>query len=236
MQSDKNKDYSGLEELINLEVMKNYNHFVVSSAIKHSGKNIRVIDYGAGIGTLSLIFHDCFGIKPLCVEIDPINKKYLRERRLDCFDSLEKINDEVDLIFSSNVLEHIEDDMSALHSMKNSLQINGKIYLYLPAKKILWSEMDRVVGHYRRYEPSEIKTKCEKIGFKVESLYYADSIGFFASLILKLIGYNTKSGIGSKKSLIFYDKYIFPISKVFDFIGLRFLFGKNIILVAKKIN
>ena len=33
---------------------------------------------------------------------------------------------------------------------------------------LLWSKMDEAVGHYRRYELNEIKTKCENAGFKVK--------------------------------------------------------------------
>ena len=54
--------------------------------------------------------------------------------------------------------------------------------------------------------------------------------------MMKLIGYDTKYGIGSAISLKIYDRYIFPFSKFFDSIGMKFLLGKNIIAVAKKID
>ena len=39
---------------------------------------------------------------------------------------------------------------------------------------------------------------------------------------MKIIGYNEKKGIGSPKSLKFYDKYVIPISFFLDKIGLKF--------------
>ena len=51
MQTGNNKNYSGIEELINTEVMKKYNHFIVASAIKNAHSTSQVIDFGAGIGT-----------------------------------------------------------------------------------------------------------------------------------------------------------------------------------------
>ena len=69
---------------------------------------------------------------------------------------------------------------------------------------------------------------------KIKKIQYVDSIGFFASLALKIFGYNTNSGLGSRKSIKFYDKYIFPVSKIFDMIGLKYLFGKNLLIIAKK--
>ena len=227
--------YSGLEELLNTEVMTNYNLFIVNLAIKNADNAKKVVDFGAGIGTLSLIFREHFAIEPLCIERDKKNKDYLLQRKFQYFDSLQTIDEAADLIFSSNVLEHIEDDISILKEMASKLSINGKIYLYLPAKMLLWSSLDEEVGHYRRYEINELRNKCQKVGLNIEKLHYADSLGFFASLTMKIFGYNKNLGIGSISSLKFYDKWLFPISKFLDTIGLKYFFGKNLVLVAKKI-
>ncbi len=72
------------------------------------------------------------------------------------------------------------------------------------------------------------------LGFEIKSVNYSDSIGFFASLMMKLVGYDRDKGIGSPVSLKIYDRYILPFSKFFDAIGLKLLFGKNIVVVAKK--
>lgn len=233
-QSQENPNYSGSGELFIAEVMNNYNSFIVKSAMEGSHDAKRVVDFGAGIGTLSLVFKELFSIETLCIEIDSKNKEYLTERNLDHIDSLEELKESVDLIFSSNVLEHIEDDVSTLEEMINKLSLNGKIYLYLPAKMLLWSALDDKVGHFRRYEINELKVKCKKAGLKIEKLHYADSIGFFGSLLTKILGYDSDKGIGSISSLKFYDKYLFPISKLLDAIGAKYLFGKNIILLASK--
>lgn len=67
-----NSEYSGLDELLSTEVMKNYNSFLVSMAMKYASNTKTVVDFGAGIGTLSLIFRDKFKIQPLCLEIDKL--------------------------------------------------------------------------------------------------------------------------------------------------------------------
>ena len=234
MQTKENTDYSGLDELIYGEEMRNYNRHIVQTAIRYTGKVKKCVDFGAGIGTLSLIFREHFGINPLCIEIDTENIDYLKKRNLDFVSSLEEINDDIDLIFSSNVLEHIEDDVETLKQMKAKLQPNGYLYLYLPANMILWSALDTDVGHYRRYTISECKQKLPKAGFVIKKLHYADFLGFLASLSMKLFGYNPESGIGSSASLRFYDKYLFPISNLLDNLGFRYLLGKNIVVVAQK--
>ena len=233
-QNEMSTDYSGLEELLNTEVMSNYNVSIVKSAMKNANYAKRVVDFGAGIGTLSLIFREYFSVEPLCVESNKENKGYLSERNFKQFDSLKDISEIVDLIFSSNVLEHIEDDVSVLEEIRDKLSVNGKIYLYLPAKMLLWSALDDEVGHYRRYEINELRAKCRKVGLNIEKLHYADGLGFFASLAMKVVGYSKDGGIGSISSLKFYDKWLFPISKFLDAIGVKYLFGKNIILIASK--
>lgn len=232
-QSEQNSDYSGLEELLNAEVMTRYNRFIVDKAMRHAQGAKSVVDFGAGIGTLSLIFRDHYALEPICVEIDEQNKAYLTKRGFEVLDQMPS-GHKADLIFSSNVLEHIEDDVAILEMMKDHLADRGKIYLYLPAKMLLWSKLDEEVGHYRRYEYAELKDKCQRAGLEIEALHFADSVGFFASLAMKLMGYNKDGGIGSVSSLKVYDKWLLPISKVMDAIGFRYLFGKNIVLVARK--
>jgi hypothetical protein len=57
-------------------------------------------------------------------------------------------------------------------------------------------------------------------------------LGVPAMLSLKLFGFKGKSGIGSKKSLIIYDRVIYPISMLLDFLFMKRLIGKNLLLVA----
>lgn len=236
MQTKYNSKYSGTKELINVELMKNYNFNIVKNAFeKIDNKFSRIIDFGAGIGTLSLIFRDEFDIDPICIEIDKGNIEFLKERKLLCIENLKSISDEVDFIFSSNVLEHIKNDSYILKEFWKQLKIGGKIYLYLPAKMILWSSLDESVGHYRRYEISSLRSKLRALGFNILEIHYADCLGFFVTLFWKFLNKKSEHNFASKKSLIFYDKYIFPISNFLDKLGLRFLFGKNIVLTAEKL-
>lgn len=234
MQTADHTDYSGLEELLNTESMPNYNNHIVDIAVRHARSVNQVIDFGAGIGTLSLIMREKYGIDPICIEIDAFNKDYLTKREFTFFDDLRQAPQNSDLIFSSNVLEHIEDDISVLQAIRDNLKEGGQLYLYLPARMLLWSKLDEIVGHYRRYELAELRQKCEAAGLKVEKLHYADCGGFFASLLMKCLGYNAENGIGSVKSLKFYDRWLFPISRILDRLGFKHVIGKNLVLVASK--
>ena len=228
--------YSGKKELENSDkFLKNYNLEVVKIFFNHfESKGSKILDFGAGIGTLSILYEKMSGIKPVCVEIDLENRKFLKSKGFLVFKSIFNSKNNFDAVFSSNVLEHIENDQKTLDDIYKKLNKDGLLFLFLPAFEILYSDMDKKVGHFRRYSMQDIKKKLEKAKFKIVSSSYLDSLGFFASFAMKIIGYNENKGIGSPKSLKFYDKYIIPISFFLDKIGLRFFFGKNLILLAKK--
>lgn len=56
-QTKYNNNYSGLQEFLNLEEIKNYNSTIVKSSMKYVTNPKNIIDFGAGIGTLSIIFN-----------------------------------------------------------------------------------------------------------------------------------------------------------------------------------
>lgn len=228
--------YSGKEELENSsKFLKNYNSEVVKIFFNHfKSKGNKILDFGAGIGTLSTLYEKMSGVKPICIEIDLENRKYLKSKGFVVLKSIFNSKNNFDAVFSSNVLEHIEDDQKTLNDIYKKLNKDGLLFLFLPAFEILYSDMDKKVGHFRRYSIQDIKKKLKKAKFQIVYCCYLDSLGFFASFVMKIIGYDEKKGIGSPKSLKFYDKYIIPISFFLDRIGLKFFFGKNLILLAKK--
>tara|TARA_Y100001978_G_scaffold48710_1_gene43846 strand:- start:294 stop:1004 length:711 start_codon:yes stop_codon:yes gene_type:complete len=234
MQDKDITEYSGIQELLKLEIMNNYNRSIVKDSLFLKNKINKIIDFGAGIGTLSLIFREKYKKEPFCIEIDNVNINYLKKRKFKTFQNIDDISFKADLIFSSNVLEHIKDDYLTIVNLKKHLDDNGILFLYLPAKKILWTKLDKDVGHYRRYEISRIKNLCKDAGLKIIKLKYADSLGFFTTILWKIINRFKNQTLPSKSSLEIYDKYIFPISRLLDKMGFKYLIGKNIILIAQK--
>ena len=239
LQTEDQTKYAGLNELLLIEeTMPKYNAYITKLFVKElfKRKKMLVADFGSGIGTLSMIYKNLTGTSPYCIEIDPINQTYMKKRGFDVQNKIEDFKFKFDGIFSSNVLEHIEDDLTALINCHNNLNDSGKLILFLPAFNFLFSRLDTSVGHYRRYQKNDIINKCERAGFQIETIFFVDSIGFFGSLFLKYLGQDKSGSMCSTGPLNFYDKLIFPVSKFFDNIGLKFLFGKNIFVVASKQN
>lgn len=69
-----------------------------------------------------------------------------------------------DALVAFEVLEHIEDDDAALASWTEWIRPGGLILLSVPAHQSRFAEMDRAVGHYRRYERADLMRKMEAAG------------------------------------------------------------------------
>lgn len=195
-----------------------------------------LLEFGAGTGALAEIWRDHHKTSPICFEIDPGLATMLRSKGFECVDSLDTVEQKVDFVYTSNVLEHIEDDVSALQSIKKIIKPGGRLAIYVPALPILFSDLDRKVGHFRRYRRKELISKVGGAGFKVEQCFYSDSLGVIASLALIVLGFRNKSGLGSKKSMVFYDRIIYPVSKTLDRYIFRNIVGKNLFLFAVNID
>lgn len=70
-----------------------------------------------------------------------------------------------DLVCAFEVLEHLEDDRAALVTWRRYVRAGGWLMLSVPAFGHRFGESDRAVGHYRRYEPDELRTLLLDAGF-----------------------------------------------------------------------
>ena len=234
MQNELDYSYSGVNELWSIEKnLPNYNADIIHRFSKFAKPKDEILDFGAGIGTLSNAWRRICGVTPECAEIDPNLQLILHQRGFACVD-LSKSTARYDLIFSSNVLEHIEDDVSALNMLFKHLNENGILALYLPAFMSLYSDMDKTLGHYRRYEKSELLEKLTAAHFEIIQIEYVDCIGYLAWIYMKLFRRNSEVMHENSAGLRIYDKYIFPMSKFLDGLGVKYLGGKNILVIARK--
>lgn len=98
-----------------------------------------------------------------------------------------------DLIALLDVLEHIEDDCSALSALAERLSPTGKIVLTVPALPWLWSEHDEMHHHFRRYTQSGLKSRIRAAGLVPSQLGYFNSLLFPLALAQRGLA---KFGIG----------------------------------------
>ncbi len=203
--------------------------FLEAEIKKFNRKTVKVLDFGAGIGTYPDMLKE-LGYKIDCVEPDPDMIKILKKNHDKVYDDITKVKEKYDIIYSLNVLEHIEDDAKALAKLKDCLQDKGEILIFVPAFKITYNKLDVKSGHYRRYRKKDLRKLAEKTKLNLVSVKYSEPIGFFAGLAYRIVGGGEDL---NPKSVSVYDKYLFPIS-VFVEPLTKNMFGKNILGIFTK--
>ena len=223
--------YTGAE---NLEVMKdavNYNRALLGLVRRRARKDSRIVDFGAGVGTFALpLQREGYAVE--CVELDDAQRRVLEAKGLRVWRTLAGVaTASVDFVYTFNVLEHIADDAAALREIHRVLRPGGALLVYVPAFAMLYTSMDRRVGHLRRYRCRDLRHKVEAAGFDVHTAEYVDALGFFATLVYRFAG--SPAGDIDRGALRFYDRFVFPISRWSDR-ALKRVIGKNLLVVAAK--
>lgn len=99
-----------------------------------------------------------------------------------------------DIVVCLNVLEHIKEDMKAVNNLYNLLKKGGKLILLVPVHRFLYGEIDRAIGHFRRYDKTELTKELKKSGFKIiflRSINFLGALGWFLTgkiLQKKIVG------------------------------------------------
>jgi SAM-dependent methyltransferase len=222
--------YSGTTNLEAMEAARNYHRFLTSLILRHADPAQRILDFGAGTGTHVRALR-ARGLQVCCVEPDPQLRRRLEQDgfRVEA-NVLQYGSEAFASIYSINVLEHLEDDAAALRELFRATEPGGRVILYVPAFQLLFSAMDRTVGHLRRYRDRQLAALVHEAGFRVTHCGYVDSLGFLASLGYRLL---PATGTLNSGKVAFYDRFIFPPSKALDRLTTRW-FGKNLLVVARR--
>ena len=83
-----------------------------------------------------------------------------------------------DLIAALDVIEHIDDDNSAVAAIASRLKPGGKFIATVPAHQWLWSAHDAVSHHKRRYSKRTLRHLIEGAPLRVEAMGYFNSLLF----------------------------------------------------------
>ena len=208
-----------------------YVHFLNRKYYKNN-----FLEIGAGIGS----FTDKYkrNIKNIFLtEIDKNNlnilkKKYQNDTNVTILESeVTKISQKFNTICHFNVLEHVKEDNEEIIHCLNKINKDGYLIILAPAHNELYGNLDREVGHYRRYKKSFFKDLNLSDG-KIVELKYMDCMGYILYYMNKLI-YKNETYPSSLKIFI-WDKIFTPITILLDFLT-AYRFGKNVLCVIKKI-
>lgn len=96
-------------------------------------------------------------------------------------------SDSFDVVTAFGVIEHIEDDRSAVAEWCRVLKPGGRLVLLTSSYQWLWSGHDVSNHHARRYLLREVRALVEGTGLRSERLSYVNTMLFPAILAIRVV-------------------------------------------------
>lgn len=141
--------------------------------------------------------------------------------------------DGADAIVSFNVLEHIEDDQSAITNLVQMLTPGGHLLLSVPALMLLYNDLDRLAGHCRRYTTDMLRERLLGLPVEIVRLCYFNPVGGLGWWAQSLKRHHSLNQDGLNSQIQLFDRYLVPVSKTLDPVFRRF-FGQSVTCIARR--
>jgi SAM-dependent methyltransferase len=164
---------------------------VIRRVVKPPG-DARILEIGCGTGH-NFAMLGAFGAVD-GLEVDDAARKFASERlgkpvgsaRLPDLEGIAE--NRYDLIALLDVLEHVEDDLAALASIRTRLKPGGRILVTVPANRWMWSAHDTVHHHFRRYNSSDLRHVIDAAGLKADLFTHFNTLLFPLAAAFRILG------------------------------------------------
>lgn len=229
-----------LEGLITLNVIEKadyFNEWMYNTISPNC--NGKILEIGSGIGNISQFFIKenkdivLSDLRDNYCEI--LKEKYTNQiLKIDLvhpnFDiEYTELLESFDSVFALNVVEHIENDVTAIANCKKLLKTGGTLTILVPAYQWLYCDFDVELEHFRRYTKTNLNAIINKNQMQIKNTFYFNVIGilgwFWTGKILK------KKTIPEGQMGLF--NLLVPIFKLADFFTFRKI-GLSVICVSVK--
>ena len=139
-------------------------------------------------------------------------------------------DEKFDCIILGDVLEHIEDDKSAIRKIYEMLNPNGCIVVNVPAYQTLFSKHDAALGHKRRYSNIELNLNSKNQASLSKYFRHWNLLALPITMSVKIskkdYPHERVSNIKLLSKLL--EKWLLAESKI------NYLFGISILCKARK--
>jgi len=222
---------------------KNYYGWIAETLRSAVGQ--RVLDVGGGTGSLLHYFDACQQRYALDISEDCVTKlqqlfSVSQNVQVVLGDIVEPavqqqfLNAGIDSILCTNVLEHVEDDLSMLQAFHNILApLGGCLGILVPAHQQIYGTMDQLAGHYRRYSQSLLLERLKSVGFSIEMCRYMNSVAtlgwYLNGCLLKK---QSLADENMNAQILAYDKFVIPMVRWAEKI-IKPPIGLSVVAVAK---
>jgi SAM-dependent methyltransferase len=225
--------YSGWE-LSFFDISKNFRDYQYQFIKRYIKDNI--LEVGPGNGTLAANYLAKSFSNISVSEIDQqlnkkLVKKFKNKKNIKVYKKkINKFTNKFNTIIYSDVVEHIKEDQREISSAISKLKKNGHLIIMVPAFQHLYSDYDKSIGHFRRYEKKHFLKYAKKNKVKCEKIIYFDLIGYFFLILSKLINNKNKKNVGVATVIW---NILIPVSRILDKI-INHSIGKSLLCVYKK--
>ena len=211
--------------------------------------NSEILDIGCGLGQIFPIlgkFGHVEGIEKNSSFVKVLKNKYPDiEIHNAEFPNPNLDNRKFDLISMFDFLEHTDNPVNILRVTNNILKNDGLLLVTVPAYRWLWSNIDELSHHFRRYDKNILRIEIEKEGF--ECIYSS----YFMTLLFPLVFIYRKiipflffkkiilQDLELKKPINILNNFLYHIMNIETYFVRRkvsFIYGSSIISIFKKKN
>ncbi|MGZ3689158.1 MAG: methyltransferase domain-containing protein [Bdellovibrionota bacterium] len=147
--------------------------FAIGAIRKWAGERPVVLDIGAGAGVLGTHLSEWLPnseykfVEPIESLSRELERRYQKSSNWSGLDY-----QAADALVLLDVLEHQENDVEFLRDLHSKMRAGAILVVTVPAMMLLWSEWDRKMGHYRRYDLRSLRSAAVQAGFEVLSIRY----------------------------------------------------------------
>jgi SAM-dependent methyltransferase len=208
--------------------------------LRHGTTSILEIGCGTG-GNLAMLskYGRVFAVEPDDTALDYVKKLNIADVQYGSLPfNVPHSEYSFDLILLSDVLEHVDEDETALKILYDRLKPDGWLLITVPALQWLWGRHDVVHYHKRRYSRAGLRKILMDAGFEICTISYYNFILLPIIALIRVIKNILKLGSDEdlNKQNIFINRVlsgIFTFEK--NFIGrISFPIGLSLIVLAKR--
>lgn len=214
-------------------------------------KTSEVLEVGCGNGTVIRSLSELKNLRLTGADIYLSGVKFAKSQvpQVD-FIQLDAENipfeNKFDAVGCFDVLEHIENDRRVLSQLHKALKKDAMLFVTVPQYPWLWSEIDEIDRHKRRYTKKEMIRKTEEAGFDILHVNCFAAAVFPITLLSRVGRKRKKEDAKITSDAVTYPEIDIPwvlnkflrtvmlIDELFYSLGVKLPFGSSIVLVAVK--
>jgi len=204
---------------------------------------LKILDVGCGTGLNSKAFEQFGDVYSLDISAEALRFCSLRERSRiirGSADNLPIKDESFDLLCALDLLEHVENDLSALREFHRILKPGGYLVLTVPSFMFLWSDHDVALHHKRRYDKGILVNSLKLKGFFVNMNTHWNCVLFPGVALLRMINTLKGNRVRREDSLEMnqcINNILLYVLRLENFVikhGFNLPFGVSILCICKK--